>query len=229
MANQLYIAEEKMIKLIDYEQETIKLISKYKALVFDMDGTILNSNKAIFDSLGRLAEEYGFEITPEINRRCLGCRAEELMAGMGFESSKAEEMSLRWRVLIQDYLHEAWMFDGIEDVFKEDIPIGVVTSECREELEINMERMGIASRFDCTVTIDDTPYEKPHPEPLLHCIRQMGFTPEDVLYVGDTLYDIGSAKAAGVDFGLAGWGAVHTEGFEEADYVFSHPSEILEL
>lgn len=196
----------------------------YKALILDMDGTLMNSEKMVHDSLEILLADYGVTLTPEQKKMSIGCTSDTLMAELGLP---AAEVSERWRELMSGMLHQVGLFDDVDVLLKAPIRRGIVTSEVRRELEINMNRLHMVGSVEFTVCADELPHQKPHPQPLLHCVKSMGLRSEDVLYVGDTEYDIQCAAAAGVDFGLALWGAKSAEGFEQARYIFRHPAEIL--
>lgn len=197
----------------------------YRALILDMDGTLLNSEKVVLDSLAMLAEEYSLQLTPAQYRAGLGCTAENLMTDLGL--ADPIRAAGRWREIMVGMLDDIPLFDGTEPVLVAPIRRGVVTSQTREELDCNMARLHIAHRFECTVTVDDTPYQKPHPRPLLYCLERMGLSVEDALFVGDSVYDYECALAAGVDFGLATWGAKDIDQFPLAAFQFRSPPDML--
>lgn len=199
----------------------------YRALILDMDGTLLNSSEMVLRSLDTLAAERGFSLSPEQRRQGLGCSAIVLMRDMGL--GDPEGAAARWREIMEGMLDEVPLYEGAGEVLSAPIRRGLVTSQSRGELTRNLSRLHIEDSFECTVTVDDTPYSKPHPAPLLHCLEQMGVTPGDALFVGDSEYDYGCAQAAGVDFGLATWGADNIAEFENALYLFRDLPEILEV
>lgn len=198
----------------------------YKALILDMDGTLLNSEEMVLVSLREVMAEYGVAITPVQEKMSLGCTAETLMQELGL-GERSEEVAERWRVIMGDRLHRVLLYDGCDLVLDAPLRRGVVTSQVRGELSANLARLHIANRFEFTVCADELPFQKPHPEPLLHCLRKMGIRREEALFVGDSVYDMGCALAAGVDFGLALWGAGDAAEFAQAKYVFRHPEDIL--
>lgn len=200
---------------------------KYRALILDMDGTLLNSGKMVRHSLDMLGAEAGIRLTEEQHRRGLGCTATTLMEELGFADPAAA--AEHWREIMDDMLDEVPLYEGVQEVLNAPVRRGVVTSQTRSELARNLGRLHIEDRFEHTVTVDDTPYTKPHPAPLLHCLEQMGLAREEALFVGDSEYDYGCAQAAGVDFGLATWGADNIAEFENALYLFREPPEMLEV
>ena len=88
--------------------------------------------------------------------------------------------------------------------------------------------LGLSSYFEEMITADDTTKHKPHPEPLLSCMERLNAPPSKTIYIGDSIYDMQSAKAAGIKFGLALWGAKTTEKFDSADYIFKQPIDIID-
>lgn len=203
-------------------EQTAKI---YQALILDMDGTLLNSKKMVTESLTLLAKEYGISLTPAQYLRGFGCTAETLMEELGLPHP--DRAADRWRAIMEDMLGDVPLFAGVDQVLAAPIRRGVVTSQTREELTRNLERLSLEGAFEYTVTVDDTPFHKPHPRPLLHCLERMEVGPEEALFVGDSSYDYGCAKAAGVDFGVATWGADKADHFPGATHRFQAPPDMV--
>jgi pyrophosphatase PpaX len=70
---------------------------------------------------------------------------------------------------------------------------------------------GIESYFDAAVCADESPRNKPSPDPIMLCLEQLGVSPGDAVYVGDSPADIQAAKAAGVDSIAVTWGVFPEE------------------
>ena len=82
------------------------------------------------------------------------------------------------------------------------------------------------------VGFEDTSRHKPDPEPVLLAIEQLGGTPDEAVYVGDSPFDIGAAKAAGVFAVAVGWGGIHPDErllAEEPDAFVRTPEELLDV
>jgi len=73
-----------------------------------------------------------------------------------------------------------------------------VTAKRRETLRLGFEHVPELGEFDVIVTSDETAHHKPHPEPILLALERLGAAPGDAAYVGDSPFDVGSARAAGV-------------------------------
>ena len=69
--------------------------------------------------------------------------------------------------------------------------------EASEEYDEHFEKQGLLELFPCVVTASDTPKGKPYPIPMLEYLRRTGAAPEEVLYFGDTAYDMDCARSAG--------------------------------
>ncbi|MGT4665966.1 HAD family hydrolase [Enterococcus hirae] len=70
---------------------------------------------------------------------------------------------------------------------------------------------------------------KPLPAPIQKAIDELGIKKEETIYIGDSLYDMQSAKACGIAFGLAKWRAKNIENFQSVDIIIDSPQEILDL
>lgn len=181
----------------------------------------------VIDSLTLFAQERGMEMTDKLLDIGFGCTSDTFMEEIGMPDPPAA--SQRWRDIMRGMLDLVVLFDGVEQVLAAPLRRGVVTSQVRPELEMNVRRLHLEGKFECMVTADSTPYQKPHPRPLLYCLEQMQLSPEDVLFVGDSYYDYDCARAAGVHFGLASWGSDDPALFPEAQYILRTPAEILSL
>ena len=163
---------------------------KYGYVVFDMDGTLIDTCEAIQQSL----RDTIVMLTGKTPAKA------EMRATFGTPSDVGLKML------------------GVRD---EDIQRGILLwSE-------NIKKYGdIVSRADCVICADDTAEHKPEPGPLLKYMERTGAKPSEVLYVGDTVYDMQCARGAGVDFALARWG--NPDGRVDADYDEPTPLALLE-
>jgi phosphoglycolate phosphatase-like HAD superfamily hydrolase len=201
----------------------------YNALVLDMDGTLLDSLEAIERALAETCAAWHIPVTEDVLFGILYSSNEHLLEllDMGADG-KAFLADLMENYHRLGYLIKA--FPGVQVLVETAVPLGIVTSENRGELATNLARIGFAwERFTGISCAGDTPHIKPHPLPLLHCLKQMGADPATALYVGDSLNDFRCAQAAGVAFGLAAWGARNPEDFAGADHIFAAPGEIVPL
>ena len=202
---------------------------KYKHIVFDVDGTLLDTAETSLKCLQRVfVEVLGVEYPMEELRPLFGIPCAEI--AQMYHCPDVEYTVKTW----QRYDHEAkssvLLFDGIREVldrlYDTDYILGVVTSRSRPEVEQQMPMFKLDKYFKTSICSDDTDRRKPYPDPLLKYMELTGASADEVLYIGDSKHDMECAKAAGIAGALAGWGSMSFE-IEEAAYVFAKPEEIL--
>ena len=111
--------------------------------------------------------------------------------------------------------------------------LGIVTAKRHRTVGLALDRFpALASAFDVVVGYEDTSRHKPDPEPVLLAIEQLAGAPDEAVYVGDSPFDIGAAKAAGVFAVAVGWGGIHPDErllAEEPDAFVHTPEELLDV
>ncbi|HEU4754309.1 MAG TPA: HAD-IA family hydrolase, partial [Armatimonadota bacterium] len=111
------------------------------------------------------------------------------------------------------------------------IHLGLVTSKIRQELTPTLERIPLHRYVTVVITADQTTRPKPYPDPVYLALQTLQIPAAEVLFVGDSPYDLKSGKAAGVPTGAATWGP-HPSALLEAerpDYVFKTFQEVLQV
>ena len=125
------------------------------------------------------------------------------------------------------------VFSYIKETFQmlhaKGIQLGLVTSKTQEEMKNEFDHFNLNQYFDIQITASDTKLHKPFPDPIQKAIDELGIKKEETIYIGDSLYDMQSAKASGIAFGLAKWGAKNIEKFQSVDIIIDSPQEILDL
>jgi pyrophosphatase PpaX len=184
---------------------------RFPIVLFDFDGTIVDSGAIIGASFMQVAEEAGLDLTPEQLPDVY--RAGPLEAQMALlDEARADDLVARYRV-INGALHaDLVAFPGmvplLETLHREGRKVGLVTSKKRFTVDLAFETLPLAHLFDVVVASDDTPVHKPDPEPILHALERLGAAPADAAYVGDAPMDIESARAAGVHAVAVTWGGL---------------------
>ena len=205
----------------------------YKHLVFDIDGTIIDSAKINMLSLQETVKELRGDVMPlEDLYFSFGIPGVRAMEILGFpEPEKAVQVWIRNYSACAERLGMP-LFPGMREILErlreKGASLGIITSKLREEYDENFEKQGLLELFPCVVTASDTPKGKPYPDPMLEYLRRTGAAPEEVLYFGDTAYDMDCARSAGVDHALVLWGCLSPEGIE-ATYRLEKAEEILEF
>ncbi|MFS0816316.1 HAD family hydrolase [Lysinibacillus sp. 1P01SD] len=203
-----------------------------KAIIFDVDGTILDTEQAILQSLQRtLLEETDQQYSLEDLRFALGIPGKDTLQRLNIDD--IDEVHRKWSAAVLDFSHEVTVFEKLEEVIQQlaakPLLLGIVTSKTAQEVTDEFDSFCLSHYFKHIVSASDTEKHKPHPEPLLKCLDELQVAPEDAIYIGDSIYDFQCAKQAGAKFALALWGAKSANGFEEADYVLYEPKDILTI
>lgn len=203
----------------------------FNYLIFDVDGTILDTEAAILKSLQNVMACEGEEYQIEELRFALGIPGKETLRRLYV--TDVERIHLKWAKAVLEFSEEVKVFKGLEEILKvlsnKPVKMGIVTSKTHQELKDEFDPFGLSSFFQYTINANDTEKHKPHPDPLLACLEGLGATQRDAIYIGDSIYDMQCAKSAGVRFALALWGAKTVERFESADYILKEPNDILTL
>ncbi len=182
----------------------------YKCVIFDVDGTLIDTKEACYKSF------YDFIINEkltmpndEVINSFFGLRTKTCFNMLGLDGDCALESS-KWEQIYQSYSYLSKLYDNAFDVIKilkgKNIQLGIVTSRNYEELYNDDSFKLISKYFDHIVVCNDTILHKPHPDPLLKFLEKSGNNSKDCIFIGDTIYDFLSAKAAKIDFALACWG-----------------------
>ncbi len=194
-----------------------------KAVLFDFDGTIVDTTELIHQSMRRATGEI-LGRTPS---------REVLLANVGqplprqmelLDSERAEELLESYR-LHNEELHEDLIeaFPNVETSLArlrdDGLRLAVVTSKRRFSLEMALDSFpALRDAVDAFVTMEYTTEHKPHPAPLLKGLELLGDVPPDrAAYVGDSPFDVAAAQAAGMLSVAVSWGVFTEEDLREAE------------
>lgn len=207
-------------------------MKSYKAILYDLDGTLINTlDMNMYPLIRIIEEELGEAWTFQQVLRFSSQPGMKTMEELGIRDKEATYA--RWVRYVNEYEPGAIPFDGIHGILQAIQDAGIrqaaVTSKMSDQYEIDVVGNGLAGFLETAVLADHTLLHKPHPDPIRECLRRMNLSPEEVLYVGDAITDLQAAHSAGVDFGFAAWGAVFEDGMEQARYRFQRPEDLLIL
>jgi pyrophosphatase PpaX len=153
-----------------------------------------------------------------------------------FDEERAEELVRVYREHNEPLHDDLVAFEGIERVLErlksEGRRLGIVTAKRRLTVDLAFAILPLEGFFDAVVTSEETENHKPHPEPVLAALERLGSKPEEAVFVGDSPFDMGAGKAAGVFTLAVSWGKIHpVERLLEAgaDAVVHSPEELLDV
>jgi HAD superfamily hydrolase (TIGR01509 family) len=181
------------------------------ALMFDLDGTLIDSIPTYFRITAAMLEEVGLPPAP---RETVASLIKDGLSG--FHRLIPEEMWDRKEELIKAclragkqisarlYPNSVALIPGVRELFmrltRVGIRIGIVTSSHEQYIETKLSPLkaaGIDGLIDAVILIEDTTKRKPSPEPVMECARRLGVTEDRSVFVGDTDIDILAGKRAG--------------------------------
>lgn len=204
-------------------------MSKYKHIIFDIDGTLIDTEYAVLHSLQETLLLLGKKYSIKELSFALGITGEDALKQL--EICNIDKTLDIWDKNMDKYREKIILFDGIKDILlvlvKKGYKLGIITSKTKGEFNSDFDDFGITNLFETIICADDSLKHKPNPEPMLKYIEVSNIRPEEALYIGDSQYDAICSKSANVDFGLAVWGHKKKDVF--ADYYFNIPEDILEV
>lgn len=183
-----------------------------RAVLFDLDGTLLDSIRLIIDSYHHALATHGLPARTD----------QHWLAGIGTPL----------RVQFRDWAHEPELFERLIESYRDynisnhdarvraypgavemvrgvrqrGLRAGLVTSKQRAGAERGLRFLQLSDAVEVIVAAEDVSNPKPHPEPLLIASRQLDTDPRDAIYVGDSVHDMESGRAAGMRTAAALWG-----------------------
>jgi phosphoglycolate phosphatase len=212
-----------------------------KLVLFDCDGTLVDSAALIHETMRRTFLHFGKpEPLLEDTEAIIGLTLDIAIArmqGKQHADDEAVEMMAYYKSLFStvrtDLDYHDPLFDGISDLLqmigpRDDLVIGAVTGKSRRGLKTILETHDFGRYFVVSRTADDCP-SKPHPAMVNECCEEAGLPADQTLVIGDAIYDMQMAKAAGATaIGVAwGYASVHELRRAGADAIVDHPREIL--
>jgi pyrophosphatase PpaX len=206
-----------------------------RTVLFDLDGTIIDTNELIIESFKYTIQKHlGYIIQPEEVTPYFG---EPLQITLKrFSQDKWELMVDTYR-RYNEFNHDKYtkirqdVKAALELMYKNGIKMGIVTSKRRELAVRGLKLFDLEKYFKVIVALEDTERHKPHPDPIVKALEVLNANKEETLMVGDSPYDILCASNAGVKSVAVKWTILPFNLLEEAkpDYVINDMWEILKI
>lgn len=214
-----------------------------KLVLFDCDGTLVDSAHLIHEVMVRTFRHFELDEPPAASTHSIiGLTLDSAIArmrGLDAVDAQAAAMMAHYKSIFAATRAEAGfqepLFPGIDQVIAElslqdDLILGAVTGKSRRGLQMVCETHGWTQTFFVARTADDCP-SKPHPAMVLECCDTAGISPGDTIVIGDSIYDMEMAKAAGSHaLGVSwGYGAVDDLKRAGADRIANAATDIPKL
>jgi len=208
---------------------------KINTILFDLDGTLINTNELIIASFMHTLEKY----YPNQYQR------EHVIPFMGptlvesfstVDQERVEELIAEYRqfnIKMHDEFVEEYetVFETVEALHNKGYKIGIVTTKARNVVEMGLNFSRLKQFFDTVITIDDVKNAKPHPEPIQLALKKLNSTPEETIMVGDNYHDIEGGKNAGTKTAGVAWSLKGKDFLEtyQPDFMLEKMSDILQI
>jgi len=209
-----------------------------RTVFFDLDGTLINSLPDLLAALNALLAKYKVAPIPsEKAKHYFQHSSSHILKKLFSDSDHNLEVLIKecFKLYEARLTCETKLYPGIEKVLMHlddaNIPWGVVTNKPYFLAEPLLRHFNLIDRSICLVCPETVDKPKPHPDPLLHACQLANITPSDAIYVGDTLADIGAAKAANIPLVLACYGFLpdYRTLKQEVSYHIQAPVELINV
>jgi HAD superfamily hydrolase (TIGR01509 family) len=207
-----------------------------RVVIFDVDGTLIDSNDAHAASWVDTLAEAGHDVPFERIRLMIGMGGDKLLptaTGIEVDSPEGERLtSRRAEIFHQRYLPTLRALPGaralLERLGRDGRTLVIATSAKREELDAMLRQVGLDGLFEEETSSSDAERSKPDPDIVEAALRRAGVPPDECVMLGDTPYDVEASQRAGVAIiGVrsGGWTAEELAGAVE---VWDGPADLLE-
>lgn len=206
---------------------------RFPVVLFDLDGTVIDSGAIILASMRHAAKEVlGAEPSDELLMAAVGGPGLEAQM-QALAPDRVEELVTVYRAHNEPLHDELVCCPGIDELLvrlkEEGRRLGIVTAKRRATVTLAFNVLPLERFFETVVGGDETKSHKPDPEPLLLAAERLGVAPKDCAYVGDSPFDIRAAKAADMFAVAVTWGGIHEREkleHEEPDAVVDNAEEL---
>ena len=208
-----------------------------RTVLFDLDGTLIDSVRLILDSYHHTLAVHG--IPPRSDEEWLQGIGTPLTVQFAEWSNDRETLEAliatyrEYNLANHDRMVTAYpgVVDAIAAIKRRGLRTGLVTSKNRNGAVRGLTLARLEAMMDVLVCCDEVRNPKPHPEPVLKAVELLGASTAETVYVGDSIHDMRSGRAAGVQTGAVLWGPFgrsHLEG-ASPDYWLETPEDLLRI
>lgn len=201
-----------------------------KYFIFDLDGTLIDTEQAILKTWQQTLNEYGYTYSIDEIRCVLGVTTEIGLKKLGVIVDT--DYTAKWQVNYSKHAKETGYFEGTKEMLlhlkEKGCSVGAVSSRSKKEYADFFSGFGFETIFNKVILEEDTAQHKPEPEPLYKYMELVGASKTECIYIGDMPSDIQCANNAGIVSGLVTWNGAGVV-CEEAKMIFNSIDDVLAL
>lgn len=209
--------------------------TKLTTALFDLDGTLINTNELIINSfLHTLEKFYPKQYQREDVLPFMGPSLKDTFSSI--DPGRVDEMIHEYRtynlaqhdLLVTEF---EGVYETIQTLHQSDFKIGIVTTKLHDVVEKGLKLSKLDRFFDVVVALDHVTKAKPDPEPVFKALQQLGSNPAEAIMVGDNYHDILAGKNAGTQTAGVAWSAKGRNYLAkyDPDYMLDHMADLLPI
>lgn len=210
----------------------------FKAVIFDFDGVLIDSEIVNIEAAVRAMQAFGFELSQEDRRDVVGRDSSDYLKIFQDRLGFSEDIEAQIRTKVSEVYDG--MFEGLiklqphvkeilEFLRAKEIIMGIATGNRQKRVNVFTRKYNLESYFSFSVTKDDVVKLKPNPEAYLLAKSHTPFSGDEILAIEDTEYGVISAKEAGLKCAAIPTHLTKNHDFSRADYVFGSLKEVEKL
>ena len=209
---------------------------KIKAILFDLDGTIIDTAPEMVQILYEMLKLYKYPLPSYKLARSYVSKGSFKLMQLGFPNKSNEcllDLQRQYLELYVSNCDDSKFFPNIRELLllltKKNIPWGIVTNKPKQTAVPLVKKLNIINKAACIIFGDTLSLRKPNSAQLILASKKMSISPDEIVYIGDALNDIKAGKSAGMHTILAGYGYIEDDEDLKswnADSIVFHTSDL---
>jgi HAD superfamily hydrolase (TIGR01509 family) len=206
-----------------------------RGVIFDLDGTLVDSNDAHILAWVEALAEFGWNVTQEQVRPLVGMGSDKLLpalAGVALDSNEGHPVSTRRQALMARFVPQLRPFPGavelVEALRRRGLRIALASSATRPDVDRLLAQIGLENSFDAIVSAGEATHSKPDPDIVESARAALGLPASECVMIGDTRYDLEAARRAEIPSIAFLCGGMPEDTLGDALAIYEGPADLLE-
>lgn len=210
--------------------------TKKRGVLFDVDGTLIDSSYFHAFAWWQAFRREGLDVQISHIHRCVGMGGDKLVKALVPDVTEdlLEELKSGHGAVFSTFWPALRAFDGARDLLAAcsaaGLAVGLASSAQQRDLDVSRSLLDSDDSIDAWTSSNDAKASKPEPDILLACLEKLGLKPEDVVFVGDAVWDVKAASSIGVPAIALTSGGISEGELREAGAaeIYDNPRDLLE-